>query len=114
MFEHVKISVLWLLYLLKHVKISVFSIVALIYVGARGERIVFSGPNTNTTTIRFQKFGRIQVRVLFGSEYMAEYEYDYYSGSETLPNTNTNTIRVQKFGQIQIRILFMVPIFSEY
>ena len=104
MFEHVKISVLWLLYLLKHVKISVFSIVALIYVGARGERIVFSGPNTNTTTIRFQKFGRIQVRVLFGLEYMAEYEYEYYSGSEIWPNMNTNTIWSATF--VRIRIVF--------
>ena len=51
----------------------------------RGERIVFSGPNTNTNTIWFQNFD---------------------------PNTNTNTIRVQKFGRIQI--LFGVPLLSEY
>ena len=43
---------------------------------------------------------------------MAEYEYEYYSGSEIWPNTNTNTIRVQKF--CRIRILFGVPLLSKY
>ena len=71
----------------------------------RGERIVFSGPNTNTNTIRFQKFGRIRIRILFGFRNMAEYEYEYYSGSEIWPNTNTNTIRSAKFVRIRIRIL---------
>ena len=52
---------------------------------------MFSGPNTNTNTIRFQKFGRIRVRILFGFRNMAEHEYEYYSGSEICPNTNTNT-----------------------
>ena len=69
-----------------------------------GEQIVFSGPNTNTTTIQYQKFGRIQVRVLFGLEYMAEYEYEYYSGSEIWPNMNTNTIWSATF--VRIRIVF--------
>ena len=42
---------------------------------SRGERIVFSGPNTNTNTIRLQKRGRIRIRILFGFRNMAEYEY---------------------------------------
>ena len=42
----------------------------------RGELIVFSGPNTNTNTIRFQKFGRIQVRILFGVPLLSKYEYE--------------------------------------
>ena len=65
---------------------------------------MFSGPNTNTNTIRFQKFGRIRIRILFGFRNMAEYEYKYYSGSEIWPNTNTNTIRVWKIMRIRIRI----------
>ena len=79
--------------------------------GFRGERIVFSGPNTNTNTIRFQKCGRIRIRILLGFRNMAEYEYEYYSGSELWPNTNTNTIRVQKFGRI--RILFGIRNMAE-
>ena len=71
----------------------------------RGERIVFSGPNTNTNTIRFQKCGQIRIRILFGFRKMAEYEYEYYSGSEIWPNTNTNTIRSATFVRIRIRIL---------
>ena len=58
-------------------------------VNCRGERIVFSGPDTNTNIIRFQT-------------------------SETWPNTNTNTIRVQKYGRIQIRILFGFRNLAEY
>ena len=59
--------------------------VAKIDVGYRGERIVFSGPNTNT--IQFQKCGRVRIRILFGFRNIAEYEY--YLGSEIWPNTNT-------------------------
>ena len=66
---------------------------------------MFSGPNTNTNTIRFQKFGWIRIRILFGLRIMAEYEYEYYSGSEIWPNTNTNIIRSATFGRIPIRIL---------
>ena len=71
----------------------------------RGERIVFLGPNTNTNTIRFRKFCRIRIQILFGFRNMAEYEYEYYSGSEIFPNTNTNTIRKATFVQIRIQIL---------
>ena len=71
----------------------------------RGERIVFSGPNTNTNTIRLQKCGRIRIRILFGFRNIAEYEYEYYSGSEIWPNTNTNNIRSATFVRIRIRIL---------
>ena len=69
----------------------------------RGERIVFSGPNTNI--IRVHKFDRIRIRILFVFCIMTEYEYEYYSGSEIWPNTNTNIIRAQKFDRIRIRIL---------
>ena len=55
----------------------------------RGERIVFSGSNTNT--IRFKKCGRIRIRLLFGFRNLAEYEYEYYSEGHFCPNTNTNT-----------------------
>ena len=72
---------------------------------SRGERIVFSGPNTNTNTIRFQNVVRIRIRILFGFRIMAEYEYEYYSGSEIWPNTNTNIIRSATFVRIRIRIL---------
>ena len=48
----------------------------------RGERIVFSGPNTNTNIIRVHKFDRIRIRILFVFFIMTEYEYEYYSGSE--------------------------------
>ena len=48
----------------------------------RGERIVFSGPNTNTNIIRVDKFDRIRIRILFVFFIMTEYEYEYYSGSE--------------------------------
>ena len=44
-------------------------------IGFRGERIVFLGPNTNTNTIRVQKFGRI--RILFEFRNLSEYEYEY-------------------------------------
>ena len=54
---------------------SVF--VSILYHQIRGERIVFSGPNTNTNTIRFQKCGRIRIRILFGFRNLAEYEYEY-------------------------------------
>ena len=70
----------------------------------RGERIVFSGPNTNTNTIWLQKCGRIRIRILFGFRNMAEYEYEYYSGSEIWPNTNTNIIRSAIYVRIRIRI----------
>ena len=46
----------------------------------RGERIVFSGPNMNTNTIRVHKFDRIQI--LFVVFIKTEYESEYYSGSE--------------------------------
>ena len=84
----------------------------LIYVQPRGERIVFSGPNANTNTIRFQKCGRIRIRILFGFRNMAEYEYEYYSGSEIWPNTNRNTIRSATFIRIRTRVLrlFVYPI----
>ena len=36
---------------------------------------------------------------------MAEYEYEYYSGSEIWPNTNTNIIRSAIYVRIRIRIL---------
>ena len=71
----------------------------------RGERIVFSGPNTNTNIIRVDQFDRIRIRILFVFFIMTEYEYEYYSGSEIWPNTNTNIIRAQKFYRIRIRIL---------
>ena len=45
----------------------------------RGERIVFSGPNTNTNTIRVQKLCQIRIRILFGVPLLAEYEYLNYS-----------------------------------
>ena len=48
----------------------------------RGERIVFSGPNTNTNIIRVHKYDRIRIRILFVFFIMTEYEYEYYSGSE--------------------------------
>ena len=34
-------------------------------------------PNTNTNTIRVQKFGRIQIRIIFGVPLLFEYEYEY-------------------------------------
>ena len=34
-------------------------------------------PNTNTNTIRVQKFGRIRIRILFGVPLLSEYEYEY-------------------------------------
>ena len=71
----------------------------------RGERIVFSGPNTNTNIIRVHKFDRIRIRILFVFFIMTEYEYEYYSGSEIWPNTNTNIIRSATFDRIRIRIL---------
>ena len=43
----------------------------------RGERIVFSGPNTNTNTIRVKKFVRIGIQILFGLRNLSEYEYEY-------------------------------------
>ena len=52
------------------------------FVGIRGERIVFSEPNTNTNIIRVHKFDRIRIRILFVIFIMTEYEYEYYSGSE--------------------------------
>ena len=33
----------------------------------RGERIVFSGPNTNTNIIRVRKFDRIRIQILFAT-----------------------------------------------
>ena len=46
-------------------------------VGDRGERIVFSGPNTNTNTIWFHKIGRIRIRILFEAPLLSEYEHEY-------------------------------------
>ena len=51
------------------------------YVQARGERIVFSVPNTNTNIIRVRKFDGIRIQILFVLFIMTEYEYEYYSGS---------------------------------
>ena len=76
----------------------------------RDERIVFSGPNTNTTTIRFQKFGQIQI--LFEFRISAEYEYEYHLGSEIWPNTNI--IRSATFIRIRIRILRLFEYTTEY
>ena len=67
----------------------------------RGERIVFSGPNTNT--IRFQKFGWIRIPILSVFRNMAEYKKWYYSCSEIWPNTNT--IRSATLVLIRIQIL---------
>ena len=39
----------------------------------RGERIVFSGPNTNTNTIRFQEY--CQIQIIFVFKIKAEYEH---------------------------------------
>ena len=66
---------------------------------------MFLGPNTNTNTIRFQKCGRIRIRILFGFRNMAEYEYEYYSGSEIWPNTNTKTIQSATFVRLLIQKL---------
>ena len=33
--------------------------------------------NTNTNTIRVQKFGRLGIRILFGVPLLSEYEYEY-------------------------------------
>ena len=78
----------------------------------RGEQIVFSGPNTNTNTIRFQKFGRIRIQILFGFRNLAEYEYEYYSGSEIWPNTNTNTNTNQSVTFVWILIRTNIRIYS--
>ena len=66
---------------------------------------MFSGLNTNTNTIRVQKFGQTRIRILFGFRTLAEYEYKYYLGSEIWPNMNTNIIRSATLVRIQIRIL---------
>ena len=64
-----------IMYLFKLQNISVKIIrMHLLY---RGERIVFSGPNRNTNTIRVQKFGRIRIRILFGVPLLSKYEYEY-------------------------------------
>ena len=42
-----------------------------------GERIEFSGPNTNTNIIRVHKFDRIRIRILFGAPLLIEFEYEY-------------------------------------
>ena len=69
----------------------------------------------NRTEVSEQCFwDRIRIRILFGFRNLAEYEYEYYSGSEKWPNTNTNTIRVKKYGRIRIRILFGFRNFAEY
>ena len=81
---------------------------------ARGERIVFWGPNTNTNIIRVPKNDRIRIRILFGFPKLTEYEYEYYSGFQKWPNTNTNIIRLPKNDQIRIRILFGFPKMTEY
>jgi len=61
---------------------------------SRGERIVFSGLNTNTNTIRSPKFGRIRIRILFGFKNLAKYEYEYhYSGSTIrIPNYSLTSV----------------------
>ena len=46
-------------------------------VQVRGERTLFSRLNTNTNTIRVQKFGRIRIQILFGIPPLSEYEYEY-------------------------------------
>ena len=77
---------------------------------------MFSGLNTSAYTIRFEKFGRVRIRILFGFRNMAEYEYEYeyYSGPEIWPNTNTNIIRSATFVRIRIRIRDgHVPIFAD-
>ena len=67
---------------------------------------MFSGLNTNTNTVRFQKFGWIRIRILFGFRNLAKYEY--YSGSEIGVNTNTNfTIRSQQFESYTNTELFV-------
>ena len=53
----------------------------------RGERIVFSGSNTNMD-IEFVNL--TDYEYLFVSFIMTEYEYEYYSDLEILPNTNIN------------------------
>ena len=75
------------------------------WVTARGERIVFWWPNTNTNIIWLFKNNRIRIRILFGLKKAIEYEYEYYSDWKNRPNTNTNIIRIEKIIKIQIRIL---------
>ena len=81
---------------------------------ARGERIVFWWPNTNTNIIRLFKNDRIRIRILFGLKKATEYEYEYYSVWKKQPNTNTNIIRFEKIDRIRIRILFGLNISTEY
>ena len=78
-------------------------------INRKKKNLVFSicydilGPNTNVNTIRVQILGRIRIRTLFGFRNLAEYEYEYYSGTEIWPNTNI--IWSTTFVQIRIRIL---------
>ena len=51
-------------------------------------------PNTNTNTIRVQRFGRIRIRILSGFRNLAEYEYEYYSECHFCTNMNTQIIRI--------------------
>ena len=74
---------------------------------ARGERILFFWPNTNTNNIRNQNSDRIQIwiilriiRIIFVFSEWA--------------NTNTNNIRAQIFGRIRIRIIFGFRIVPQY
>ena len=53
------------------------------------EWIVFSGPNTNTTWV--QKFGWIQIQILFRFINFSEYKYKYYLECHFCTNMNTNT-----------------------
>merc|ERR1711873_29410 len=71
-------------------------------------------PNTNTNIIRFEKFTRIRIRILFGLQKSPEYEYEYYLVCKNHPNTNTNIIRFEKITRIRIRILFGLKISTEY
>ena len=64
--------------------------------------------NTNTNTIRVQKFGRIRIRILF--EFRNLDEYEYYSGSEILPNKTENL----KFRLWVKYILFGFQTLTEY
>ena len=78
-------------------------------INRKKKNLVFSicydilGPNTNVNTIRVQILGRIRIRTLFGFRNLAEYEYEYNSGTEIWPNTNI--IWSTTFVQIRIRIL---------
>ena len=65
--------------------------------------------NTNTNNIRTQIFGRIRIRIIFGSQFVAEYEYEYL-----LFEWYSNIIRIPNYSLTSDMRPYMRPIWLSF